>query len=187
MRLKGMKMLGILLVLSLVICLTSATAFANTSSVQIYLNGNLLTTYTTSQLNGFDDTSVTHNYSSYSCKSDSVVRYDAKGPNLDIVLSNALSGSGYNLSDVNTIEFHASDNYTTGALSRSSVLATRYFYDTSNNEFETPAIIATQYGSYGGTLSSTNCLRDFYGQTDIDEEVINNWVKNLDKIYLVTN
>jgi len=186
MKLKGIKMLGVMLMVALVMCMTCATAFASTS-VTIYLDGSSLATYTATQLeNNFNN--FTKTYSSYYCQGDDYRYYDARGPLLEDVAVAALNGSGTTFSQINHIRFYASsDGYDTGQISKSAVMNGKYFATPSSPGVSVAPIIARLYGTSGGTLSSTNCLRNFYGQSSAGEDTMGNWVKNLDRIYLYTN
>lgn len=187
MRIKAAKILGILLVLSLIVCLTGATAFADTDSVTINLNGATLTSYDSSDLEAFDTTDE-HDYSTWDQCHSQYAYYTAYGPELEQVLTAALAGSGTTLSQVASIQITASDNYSV-TLSKSNLLdTTRYYYATpTSTGVEVPAIIATQSGALGGTLSTTDCLRNFYGQTTSSDYTIKYFVKSISSINLITN
>ncbi|MFA5383348.1 MAG: hypothetical protein WC364_01530 [Eubacteriales bacterium] len=188
MKLKGIKILGVLLIVALVVCMTCATAFASTS-VSIYLNNNAtpLATYTTTQLqNNF--TNYVKTYSSYNCSGGTYKYYDAEGPLLEDVATAALSGSGTSFSQINHIRFYATaDGYDTGQISKSAVMNGYYFANPSSPGVTVAPVIARLYGNRGGARSSTNCLRNFYGQASAGEDTMSKWVKNLDKIYLYTS
>ncbi len=188
MKMKGIKLLSILFVMSLVICLTSAAAFADTTSVTVKLNDSTIATYSSAQLEEFDTTDD-YDYSTYDSCRDRYRYYTAHGPEMQEVLNNALESETPDLDDVVSIEITASDNYSV-TLSKSSLLdTTRYYYDASHSQVlpDVPAIIATQYGNLGGSLSTSNCLRNFYGQTNYQDYTILNFVSSISEINLITN
>lgn len=190
MRFKNTKLMRILVVMVLVIGMFSATAFATTDSVQIYLhNGGtdtLLATYSRTQLENFS-TFAKHNYSSKDCY-DAYFAYTAKGPELQQVLETALSGSGTSLGTIGTIKIEAADLSRT--VNKSDLLSTaRYYYNSGGTAVCTvPAILATKYAKNAdvadASLSTTSSIRSFYGQSVFSEEVMNNYVKNITKITL---
>ncbi len=192
MKMKSIKLLSILFVMSLVICLTSAAAFADTTSVTVKLNDSNLESYTSTQLNAFN-TTASHDYSTYDDCHSRYRYYTASGPEMEQVFNDALTNQLlYDLDDVVSIEITASDNYSV-TLSKSSLLdTTRYYYpdpeDLNDPGITTvPAIIATQYGNLGGSLSTNNCLRNFYGQTNPNDYTILNFVSSISEINLITN
>ncbi|ACV64213.1 hypothetical protein Dtox_3494 [Desulfofarcimen acetoxidans DSM 771] len=193
MKKTGAKILGVLMVLSLVLCLNSAIALANTGEVSIYLgnNANSLATYDTNDLEGFGTTAA-YDYSSYNCKDYQYHYFTAYGPELEQVLTAALNGSGVSLSQITSVKIldigadgteGTSDDFSK-TISKSDLFGTRYYIDSNQNYVVVPAIIATEFGDLGGTISSTDCLRNFYGQTSATEAVMGNWVKNISKIRL---
>ncbi len=191
MKMKGIKLLSILFVMSLVICLTSAAAFADTTSVTVKLNDSTLDSYTSTQLNNTSifSTTASHDYSTYDECHDRYRYYTAYGPEMEQVFNDALTNQGqYDLDDVVSIEITASDNYSV-TLSKSSLLdTTRYYYATPSSQgVAVPAIIATQYGNLGGQLSTSGCIRNFYGQTNPDDYTILNFVQSISEINLITN
>jgi len=193
MGLKGKKFLRIFLVMAFVICMFSTTAFATTNSVSIYVYGNQtpVATFTRAQLTDASlfTTIAKHNYSTVDCTVPPVYKYyTAKGPELQEVITKALTGSGYTLSDVGQIDFLASDDYLFST-TRSDLLANRNWYDTNQDlGGATPAILATSAANglnvADGSLSANNTFRDFYGQEGYEDYTINNFVKNIETITL---
>jgi hypothetical protein len=185
------KTLGIMLVLSLVLCLTSAVAFANTSSVVFHINGSDITV-TTAEMQGMGKTPFSGSYSSYNHQSQHKY-YDAYGYELGDVVQYALdkynssNDPDISMNDIDTIEFVGSDDYSSDPISMSYLLTDHNYYPESGDPSSVPAIIVLQQATLGGTLSSTDCLRNFYGQNGSQDIVMNKWIKNLAEIYLTTN
>ncbi|OPY63604.1 MAG: hypothetical protein A4E56_00483 [Pelotomaculum sp. PtaU1.Bin065] len=186
MKTKGIKAMGILLVVALIVGMMGTVAFASTSVAVYtgYRNGanTYLGSYTAAQLNAMPISSPSvKRYSSYDCNNYVLTSRDAYGPDLEYVLRDAY---GSNFDSVTNIEFYASADGWDKTVSKDSVLYAKYFAsDTDPGTYVTP-IIATKYGSTGGTLSSNGCLRNFFGQQTYDEDVMQYWTKNLDAIYL---
>jgi hypothetical protein len=184
MKRNVLRRLGVFLVLALVVCFTCPPAFAD---VEIFLNNSSLGSYSAYDLeNNF--TCVTPQYSSHKCCGrDPYVYYDTYGPLLEDVLANALFGSGYDTGDIVTIRFYAtSDSYDSGNIDYDDVINGLYFADPYGPGVYTPAIIALAYGDVGGPLSTTNCPRNFFGQQSPSDDVVADYVKNLDRIYIYT-
>ncbi|MCG9967263.1 hypothetical protein L9W92_04235 [Pelotomaculum terephthalicicum JT] len=193
MKLRSLKTLGVLLLVALSICLTSVAAFATTNSVDVYLHDisdntdSHLATYSRSDLET-NFTNAKYNYSTVDCSVPPVYKYyTAKGPELEDVLENALGSS---LDNVESIKFVASDDYVV-ELDKSSLLdTTRYYYDSVSHslQYAVPAILATKYANgedvADGSLSTSNTIRNFYGQTTEDDYTINNFNKNITTIYI---
>lgn len=187
MKLTGKRILGILLIMLLTIGITGI-ALASTTSVVVKLDGVTKATYSSTQLEAFNSTAK-HTYSSYDECHDKYKYYTAYGPELQQVLA---ATPDINLNSIASIEIKASD--LTQTLSKSSLLdTTRYYYaDPSGSPTDTvPAIIATRAASGKdvvlGSLSATDCLRDFYGQTNADDYTLLNFVKNVYEINLISN
>ena len=185
MKSKIFKSSGLFLVLALTVCFACLPAFADSSSVEIFLNGSSLGAFSASDLeNNYD--LYTYSYSSYKC-GNSYVYYDAYGPLLEDVLTQSLNGTGYGLNDIESIRFYTtSDAYDSGSIDFDDVIS-GFFYAIPGGSGEyAPAIIALAYGDVGGTLFTSNCLRDFFGQQSYSDKTAEGWVKSLDRIYLYT-
>lgn len=170
MKLKSMKFIGVLLTLALVMSMIGATAFADTTSVAVYMNGVFQKSYSVSDLNSRN--CYTDTFSSYDCKSDTIVYRNAYGPLLQDVLEDAY-GAG-NFSTVSTIQFVASDK-SSPALSKSTVLNGDYYPGPT----DIAPILATMYGN---PLDTDNCIRNFYGMSSSDDDVMQYWIKNVYRI-----
>ncbi|WP_027399053.1 hypothetical protein [Anaerovorax odorimutans] len=194
MGLKNNKLLRMLVVMVLVVGMFSITAFADTDSVAIYVHDisadtdTLVATYDLTDLNDTSEftTIAKHNYSSITCH-NTYQYYTAKGPELQEIFTKALSGSGVSLNDVEDVEIIASD--TSIEISKDDLLASRSWYNTDHSfGGTTKAILATSYTSglnaADNTLSTSNTLRDFYGQTSFTDYVIANFIKNTATITL---
>ncbi|WHH57764.1 hypothetical protein [Petroclostridium sp. X23] len=189
MKKKMLKKLSLLLVVAVVTCFTCATAFADSSSVTIYLDGNSIGTYTTSQLDAVASIDIvpTQTFSSHTCKGGFVFR-SATGYELADVLNYALAvaNTGKTTGDIDTIEFVGTDDYTSDPVSLDDVLTGKYF--TAENDLsgdDVIAVIAKEYGS--STLSTDGCIRNVHGQQAAGDDTIEDWVRDLDKIYLTSN
>lgn len=146
MKARSFKTIGVLLVLSLVICLTTATAaFAD---VTVKLNGTTLESYTSAQLEAFNTTEQV-NYSTYNTEQGGqYLYYSAYGPDLTQVLNDALANQGtYKLDDIVNITFTDTDQPYSKTLSKSSLLdTTRYYYPNTDgsNSTQVDTKIATR-------------------------------------------
>lgn len=196
MGLKQNKLLRILVVMVLVIGAFSITAFADTNSVSIIVHDisdntdTTIATYTRAQLNDTNlfTTIGKHNYSTYTCHG-TFQYYTAKGPELQEVFTNALSGSGISLGDVGQIDIVASDDYSASIDKADLLDSTRGWYNTNQiRGGNTPAILATSYANglnaADNALSTSKTLRDFYGQTSATDYTVNNFIKSTETITL---
>ena len=190
MRNKSIKIMGILLTLALMIGVMVPAAFA---SVTFKLQDGSGTPSTLTSLNPTTGSSIT--YSSYYCKNGGSYKYyDAQGQNLLNMITTALTGSGYSSSDVDYVEFIASDYDTDDYGTITMADLGGYYYETSITSPGTAVdpIIATQYRTRDtGDFSTTNCPRNFYGQPGptggAGEDTMQMWVKNLTTVVLKVN
>lgn len=196
MKLKSGKVIGILFGIALMIGLMAPAAFAVDFELQI--NGGTpisLTSLTPSA-------DVTHDYSSYNCKgSGSYKYYTAEGENLVDMIDEALDyyqNGLYSSADVDYVEFIGSDGYDTddyGTITMGDLNG--YYYATPSTSPGTAVepIIATRYCSPrvsdGGSLSPTDCPRNFHGQPGstggAGADVMQMWVKGLDTVVVKVN
>lgn len=196
MKFKSRKILVILMMMALTIGVMAPAAWAtNTTSVlfQMQVGGNAAV-----DISSVTPTTgtTTYTYSSYYCQQNTYKYYDAKGQSLfaiidaELIAYNNAHGTSYTRSNVNTVTFTSNDA-TTRDISMSDLSG--YYYATTATDPGTAVapIIATQYGTRGGTLSSTGCLRNFYGQPGpsdgFDDDTMGNWVKTLSTIVLHVN
>lgn len=181
---KTKKLLGILVLMAVMLCMACPAAFASTS-VDIYLNNSYVTSYSASELeNDFEQQSIT--YSSYYCKGGGSYHYfNTAGP----LLVDVLDDAGITVGNIDYIDFRDVDgNWSTGNLPMSTIYG--YYYATPGGTAEPVLpVIALQCCEVGGTLSTTDCLRNFHGQIYdywIDD-TMSEWCKDLDAIYLTDN
>ena len=192
MKLRTGKIFGVLLSTALLIGVMSVSAFADTTDVDVYVHDisantdTFLDNYTSTELNAFTSCDI-HNYSSYQSCYDTYVYYTAKGPTLESVLTAALVGSGYSLTDVGNIKFTASDNYTKTLTKTYLLGTTRYYYNADHQQVGTvPTVLGTVSADYAdaseGSLSATDNIRLYFGQTSDSEYTSKYFVKSLDSI-----
>ncbi len=188
MKLKSTKLLSVLLVLSLVICFASFSAFADTSSVVVKLDGVALETYTSTQLNALNQTPLQRLYSAKDdCHPRNYYYYCAEGPDLEDVLVDAL---GTDLSNIVSIQVKTADNDSTTFTKAELIDDTRYYFSSPTSDGdEVKTVIATKQasGTDYSNLSTSECLRLFYGQTTSEDEVRQNYMKYVNEINLLTN
>jgi len=191
MGLKSKKILRILLVMALTVSMFGMTAFATTDSVNVYVHDisantdTFLASYSRTQLENFSSFAK-YNYSSKDCKGKYVVS-TAKGPELGEVLEDAISSSAISLDDVGDIKIVASDNYTKTLTKTALLDTTRYYYNSSGTQIcEVPTILATKFASGAdvadGSLSTTDSIRNYYGQANVLDYVVVNYIKNITTI-----
>lgn len=187
-------LLGTMVLMVSLLCLTCPAAFASTS-VNVYLNGNFAAAYDTTDLSAFTQ-EIENDYSSYYCKGGGSYRYfQATGPSLEEVLAdaidqyNALHSTSYSINDLDYLNFY-DVTWNTGNLAWSAV-RDGYYYSSPSDLYPDPVdpIIALEFCEVGNPMSSTDCLRNFHGQPlgSPGDDTMSKWCKDLDDIYLTFN
>lgn len=192
MKKRAKKIIGTMVIMAALICLACPAAFASTS-VDIYTGSTFIDNLTTSELNSLDTLDengnpIVHYYSSHKCNGTFVPDYSASGPDLLDALLQAFYNYDSNttivdesslLAAYSKIEFKdtVSPTYTSGQVSLYNVLhGNRYNSAKAIVEQNVPAILATS--------GDNNCIRNFHGQQSWDENTVEDWVKDLDRIVL---
>lgn len=185
---RSIKVLGIMALLAALLCIACPAAFAS-DTLDIYLNNSLVASYSAGDL-GSNFTQEYNTYSSYYCpQGGSYKYYNAAGPSLVDVLTDALTDEGISVTNLDYIDFRDVDgDWSTGDLPISTIYGYYYATPTSTAVAVDP-VIALQYAEVGGTLSSTGCLRNFHGQVlgSPGDDTMSEWCQDLDAIYLTSN
>jgi len=189
---KMAKLIGLVLVMALVLCVSAPPAFATpTTSVDIYFqvgNGEPEYQYTVTPTAGLN----TYTYSSKKCTGNDYYYYEAYGQPLLPIIDDVLDDNNYDENDVTDIEFIGNDGYDTddyGTVTYDDLDTGLYFAYGSTSGTTVAPILATSYRSKKnneawGSWSSSSCIRNFHGQQARTDATMEMWVKYLDEIVI---
>lgn len=182
---KLFRIMGVLMMLAIMTCLTVPAAFADPGSVAIYSvdssgNKTLMKTDTYSDFTSMNN-QETNVYSTWCCQENKYRYWTAQGPTLQQVLQNA----GINTSAINYVTFV--DSSGSAAVTWSDLTTGLYYpsIDQSNPVAVDPIIATQSLEGEGVTLTSsdnTEDMRDFYGQQLIGDTAMKQWKANLTEI-----
>lgn len=174
---RGMRLLTVLLVLSLIVGFTSfgSALAADTDQIEVQLNGEKIALFTRSDLSNTQNFNIKEQLYSTIDTMPRKLKYATKGVLLKDILNAALANQPQSIDDINRMEVNAIDDWSK-VLDKSILDEERYYYPLLDEGVETgkekrePIIALESINKPDFTLmDDVKGLRLFVGQQDVNQ------------------